>query len=105
MRDLKLGIYVDRRGRWRWRVCAGNGRIIARSPGSYVDEGACRKDVRHLVSEPRDAELYLDRRGEWRWRYVHARRILAVASEGYANRGDCKRSSDLFLDAWPRVMP
>lgn len=39
---------------------------------------------------------YEDEAGEWRWRYVspHNGNILAVASEGYHNEGDCIASMD-----------
>jgi len=96
MRNLKLGTYVDRVGATRWRAVAGNGRVLARSPGP-VREG----DVDFITSMAHDAELYRDRRGEWRWRLRRDGRIVAISSEGYVNRGDCKRASDLLLDAKP----
>jgi uncharacterized protein len=41
--------------------------------------------------------MYKDNRGEWRWTY-HARNgePIAVSSEGYVNRADCRHSIDLM---------
>ena len=35
MRRAKLEIYRDRRGEWRWRLRASNGRIVADSGEGY----------------------------------------------------------------------
>jgi len=45
------------------------------------------------MSTPPKAVIYNDRSGEWRWR-VTARngRILAVSSEGYVRKIDCKKA-------------
>jgi len=101
-RTLKLTTYPDKRGALRWRVVAGNGRVVARSPRSYPrDAVAIGSDIRFLTGAPHDAQLYRDKRGEWRWRLRRDERIVAVSSEGYKNRGDCVAASDLFLDATP----
>jgi len=102
-RTLKLGTYPDTSGKVRWRVVAGNGKVLAKSPGGYP-EGDARlaSDIGFITGSEHDAELYRDRRGEWRWRLRRdGKRIVAVSSEGYVNRGDCERASDLFLDATP----
>lgn len=50
-----------------------------------------------------DWEIYRDKAGEWRWRASHASngQILAVASEGYADKRDCVHCATLFGYAPP----
>ena len=100
-RALKIKTYSDKRGKTRWRFIAGNGEQLARSARGYKDKDKLTEDLAHIVDERHDAEVYQDRRGEWRWRFRRDGKgsIIAVASEGYKNRKDCKRASDLLLDS------
>ena len=34
-----LEIYKDKRGKWRWRLCASNGKIIASASEGYENKG------------------------------------------------------------------
>ena len=43
VRALKATFYVDVRGKWRWRITAGNGKILAVSSQGYVYERDCRE--------------------------------------------------------------
>ena len=112
MNDLKLNFYQDKKSYWRWRLVAGNGKQISRSPGYYKTTEEMMCDIHYLVKKEYDAELYQDKRGEWRWRLcrevknpatpLKARNIyrtIAISSEGYKNRADCKHGSDLTLDS------
>lgn len=38
-RRLKIEMYKDRRGQWRWRMLARNGKVIADSAESYSKRG------------------------------------------------------------------
>lgn len=38
----EVRVYRDRRGQWRWRASAGNGRVVADSGESYVNHGHAR---------------------------------------------------------------
>jgi uncharacterized protein YegP (UPF0339 family) len=100
-RTMKLKTYNDKRGRIRWRFIAGNGEQIAKCTRGYATEDELAEDLAHIVDEKHDAEVYKDVKGEWRWRFRRdgKGRIIAVASEGYKNRKDCKHASDLLLDA------
>jgi uncharacterized protein YegP (UPF0339 family) len=100
-RDLKLSAYVDKAGKHRWRCVAGNGRQLAKSPRSYEHRHDLWKDVREILSGPRDPQVYSGKDG-WRWRYLNPEgRISAIGSEAYVNRSDCLESANLFLDATP----
>jgi uncharacterized protein YegP (UPF0339 family) len=100
-RSLEIKIYKDKRNRMRWRYVAGNGEQLARSARSYESKDELVEDLAHIVSEKHDAQLYTDKRGEWRWRFRREGkgRIIAIASEGYKNKKDCKHASDLLLDS------
>lgn len=40
--------------------------------------------------------MYKDTQGYWRWRFVASNsRIIAVSSEAYNNKADCRSSIDL----------
>jgi len=103
MRNLKLTTYEDKNGNYRWRCIAGNGKQNSRSPRGYKDYAVLMADLGVILGKPQDAELYEgkgDRGGKWRWRFRNADgKNIAIASEGYHNRVDCKEASDLFLDA------
>ena len=100
-RMLKLETYEDKGGRTRWRYIAGNGEQLARSARGYACKDDLLEDLAHIVEKKHDAELYKDKRGEWRWRFRRdgKGRIVAIASEGYKNKQDCKDASDLLLDS------
>lgn len=42
MRRARVQFYRDRRGEWRWRVRAGNGRIVAQGEGHPTRAKAIR---------------------------------------------------------------
>lgn len=100
-RPMKIKTYSDKRGRTRWRFIAGNGEQVAKSSRGYKEKNELLEDLAHILDERHDAEIYKDRKGEWRWRFRRdgKGRIVAIASEGYKNRKDCKNASDLLLDA------
>jgi uncharacterized protein YegP (UPF0339 family) len=40
---MKVIIYKDERGEWRWRVRAKNGNILADSGEGYATKSSCRR--------------------------------------------------------------
>lgn len=46
---MKLDIYKDSRGEWRWRLRARNGKIVADSGEGYKTTAGVRKAVRRLA--------------------------------------------------------
>lgn len=67
---MKFHIYQDRRGEWRWRLKARNGRIVADSGEGYKRRGGAQRAARAVhhalywttytnvdhVVEPRDVD-------------------------------------------------
>ena len=42
---MKFVIYQDKAGKWRWRLKAGNGRIVADSGQGYSTKGNAKQAV------------------------------------------------------------
>jgi uncharacterized protein YegP (UPF0339 family) len=56
-RKCRWRIYKDRRGFWRWRLIAPNGRNIANSGESYVSREGARKGIRAVCRCCKDREF------------------------------------------------
>lgn len=90
-------LYEDRGGKYRWRLVASNGEIIADSGGGYTTRSAARDAIGRVREHAPDAvlpsfgdthfEVFRDKAGEYRWRLVADNgRILADSGEGYASK-------------------
>ena len=57
MRNGKNVTYKDKKGLWRWRIVASNGRILADSGEGYSSRAACEKGLAlvlcHAIDWPR----------------------------------------------------
>lgn len=52
---MKFQIYEDRRGEWRWRLRARNGKIMATSGEGYKRKAACEKALNKVVNSIAEA--------------------------------------------------
>lgn len=50
-------MYLDNEGRWRWRLLAGNNRVIADSGQGYRNKQDCRDGIT-LVQKSASAAVY-----------------------------------------------
>ena len=48
---MKFEIYQDKQGKWRWRLQARNGRIVADSGQGYASKRNATRAVRRLKGE------------------------------------------------------
>jgi len=53
----KFIVYKDKKGEWRWRMQAPNGRIMADSGEGYVYKNSCIKAIRILKENMCKAEV------------------------------------------------
>lgn len=104
----KVDFYENEAKEWRWRVVAGNEKIIGASSEGYKRRVNAENNFNSLLlycrevdikiassSEERseDArhplEFYKDKAGDWRWR-VQAQnsRLVHASTEGYKNHSD-----------------
>ncbi len=54
---LKFQIYRDSRSEFRWRLRAGNGRVIAKADEGYKTKAACLKTVDLIMAEAAAATI------------------------------------------------
>lgn len=96
MSEATVEYYQDRKGEWRWRRTAANGKVAGASSEGYKDRRAAEANATRDGSRDK-WEIYKDKRGEFRWRAISAAngRQVGRASEGYANRKDCEHNARL----------
>lgn len=46
---MRFEVYADKRGEWRWRFAASNGRIICVSSEGYRTRRGCRRSLRLVM--------------------------------------------------------
>ncbi|WP_324760317.1 YegP family protein [Haloarcula montana] len=95
--DDGFEVYEDNAGKWRWRLEAANGEIIADSGQGYSNRSKAMDGLERVQNYAADAallpvgstvfELFADAADEWRWRLRHRNgNILADSGEGYTER-------------------
>jgi uncharacterized protein YegP (UPF0339 family) len=48
--------------------------------------------------------IYKDNKGEWRWRFrAENNKIIAVSSESYKNKSDCRHGLDIIKEEGPEA--
>lgn len=58
---MRFEIYRDRKGEWRWRLKAGNGRKIANSGEGYKRRSAAVLAAKRLIADAAHAYLELQK--------------------------------------------
>ncbi|PQJ36792.1 hypothetical protein BSZ35_00105 [Salinibacter sp. 10B] len=121
MRNTKFRIFEDAANEYRWTFIARNGEEIAVPGESYEELDECLAAVERVqgyapgaevedltTPSPKEHEsdswfeLYQDDEGEYRWRLrAPNSEIIAVASEGYHNRGDARSGIELLQNQGP----
>lgn len=108
----RFEVYEDSSGRYRWRLKAGNGEIIADSGQGYSRENEAHRAVERvrkyapeadtLDYDPLGFEVYKDKGDEWRWRLRHRNgNILADSSEGYSSKQKAKQGLQSVMQNGP----
>ena len=113
---MRFVVYVDRGGGGRWRLVAGNGRIVADSGEAYASSAGAERAARSvrsavvgstIVRRPATGGMrpgasarcvrfvvYKDRRGKYRWRLVAKNgRTIADSARGYRSERDARRAA------------
>ncbi len=93
----KWEIYADKRGEFRWRRKASNGKIVGSSCEGYTKKSDCKKNAqRHGMDGNPDGlggkdkwEIYADKRSEFRWRRKATNgEVTGASSESYKSKAD-----------------
>jgi uncharacterized protein YegP (UPF0339 family) len=84
-------LYRDGKHEYRWRLRAGNRRIIADSGEGYHNRAHCEHGI-DLLRTATAPEFYRDTGGGHRWRLqADNGRTIADSGEAYATAAGCRR--------------
>ena len=87
-------VYKDKRGEFRWRRKAPNGKIVGASSEGYMKKKDCEANMNRGPNDSDKWEFYKDKRGEYRWRRTASNgNIIGAASEGYAKKKDAEANA------------
>ena len=87
-------VYKDKRGEFRWRRKAPNGKIVGASSEGYNKKKDCEANMNRGPNDSDKWEFYKDKRGEYRWRRKASNgNIIGAASEGYAKKKDAEANA------------
>jgi uncharacterized protein YegP (UPF0339 family) len=87
-------LYQDKRGAWRWRRKAANGKIVGAACEGYADRSGAEANMTRGAVAADLWDFYQDKRGEWRWRRKAANgKIVGASCEGYRARADAEANA------------
>jgi uncharacterized protein YegP (UPF0339 family) len=66
-RAMKFFMYQDKRGDWRWRLVAANGKTVADSAEGYNGQGNVRRAIKAFRKGIDAAELVVVKEHKWVW--------------------------------------
>ncbi len=94
---LTFEVYPDAKDEYRWRLKAGNGKILATSGQGYKAKADCTRMVERIKADVSKYkfELYQDNRKEYRWRLKATNgQTVGASSEGYKEKADAEKAID-----------
>lgn len=91
----KFEVYQDKRGEWRWRRLASNGKIVGASCEGYKAKSDAEANMKRGKKASDKWDFYKDKRGEFRWRRTASNgKIVGAASEGYRSKKDAEANAE-----------
>lgn len=94
---LKFVVYEDAGGKFRFRLKAANGKILATSGEGYTAKADAKKTIKAIIADigKYEFETYQDKKGEHRWRLKAKNgQIVAASSEGYEQKSGADKAID-----------
>lgn len=86
-------LYRDKQEKFRWRLRARNGRIIADCGEGYEGKESCEHGIDLLRRWDGEVEIYQDKGGGHRWRIrAENGKIFADGGEAYFSRSNVQRA-------------
>ena len=90
----KFEVYQDKRGEWRWRRTASNGKIVGAASEGYKSRADAEANMKRGKNGKDKWEFYKDKRGQWRWRRMATNgNLVGASSEGYNSKGDAEANA------------
>ncbi len=99
LRDIKFQTFPDKRSQKRFRVVAGNGKILAKSAKGYDDIIELVDVANWLVETLRVPNIYQDKVNAYRWRVKMNEEVVIVSARSFSNRSDAKLNAWLVLES------
>jgi len=96
---LSFEVYKDKGGEFRWRLKAGNGKIIAVPEDAYKNHADVKNAIESIQKNvaKMKVEYYQDKAKEHRWRLKATNgRVMARASEGYKQKEGAEKAVETF---------
>jgi len=95
--EYEFEVFEDEGGKYRWRLEASNGEIVADSGQGFSEERGANQSIERVEGHSADAavldiglaafEVFEDKGGKYRWRLRHRNgNILADGGQGYSSR-------------------
>jgi uncharacterized protein YegP (UPF0339 family) len=98
-RTLKFETFQDTGKKYRWRLKATNGQIIATSGQGYSDKRDCKNAIDRIKKDAATKltfETYQDAESKYRWRLKATNGQTIATSQGYKDKRDCENSIDVI---------
>jgi uncharacterized protein YegP (UPF0339 family) len=99
--NLKFEVYKDKASEFRFRIKAGNGKVLATSGEGYKAKADALKAIETLQKDAAALtfEVYEDKAGEHRFRIkAQNGQVLAASSEGYKKKADAEKAAERIRD-------
>lgn len=86
--------YQDKRGEWRWRRVAADGKVVGAACEGYNARSDCEANAKRGKNAKDKWEFYEDRAGNWRWRRKASNgKIVGAAPAGFKSRNDAEENA------------
>jgi uncharacterized protein YegP (UPF0339 family) len=98
-RSLKFETFQDAGKKYRWRLKATNGQIIATSGQGYSDKRDCKSAIDRIKKDAATKltfETYQDAEKKYRWRLKATNGQIIATSQGYKDKRDCENSINVI---------
>jgi uncharacterized protein len=90
----KFELYQDKKGEWRWRRTASNGRLVGASSEGYSSKSDAEANMKRGLVASDKWEIYQDKKSEWRWRrFAQNGRQVGKSTEGYKSKSDAEANA------------
>lgn len=100
MADYTLDIYKDKRGEFRWRRTAANGKIVGAASEGYKAKKDCESNAHRDTCKDR-WEFYRDKRGGYRWRCFSTanKKQVGKSTEAFSSKANAENNAR--INGWP----
>ncbi|NNU79531.1 DUF1508 domain-containing protein [Halovulum dunhuangense] len=90
----KFEVYQDKKGEYRWRRLATNGKIVGSSSEGYKKKSDCEANMNRGHVPTDKWEFYTDKAGHYRWRrFAQNGQQVGRSSEGYTKKADAEANA------------